>query len=268
MEFYDVLFNRKYGRRRGGFYAQLFADAKESVYKTVSGDIINITDAAGGAPKSLSIAINPVQEGSGTPSPENVRNISGHYGVELTLNGDDFPVSWETEAGTVYGGRINLVTGLLTVDKVVLDYPTLEGMATGQNFIGSKYRLDLITEKDLAIDGMTTSATNPCECLCNIAPTNFSWNSFSTLPDRELAAFVFKYYNWQETRVYMSIPDTSITTKEQAQRWLYANNFKICYKLKNARTYQLTPEQIQLLAGSNSLQADTGDVTLTYKVRG
>ena len=51
----------------------------------------------------------PVQEGTGDPSPDNVRHISGwngltvyHSGVDIT-NADEIPISWETEGGEVYG---------------------------------------------------------------------------------------------------------------------------------------------------------------------
>lgn len=70
MDFYDVLFNRKYGRKRGDYFTQIFSKAEKSNYKTVSGASVEITDAAGGKPKSLIVGINPVQSGSGTPTRE------------------------------------------------------------------------------------------------------------------------------------------------------------------------------------------------------
>lgn len=44
---------------------------------TESGNPTVITDAFGGACKSLKLTLEPVQSGSGTPSPQNVRTISG-----------------------------------------------------------------------------------------------------------------------------------------------------------------------------------------------
>lgn len=52
-----------------------------------SGDIVTVTDAAAEQVVSLVSHIVPVQEGTGDPSPENVRPISGWDSVEITGNG-------------------------------------------------------------------------------------------------------------------------------------------------------------------------------------
>ena len=266
MEFYDVLFNRKYGRKRGDYYARLFSGSKKATYKTVSGASITISDAAGGKPKNLIVGINPVQSGSGTPSIENKRPISGATSTALTLNGDTYPVTW-TDQGVVYGGTFNYITGILTADKIILDAETIVNLANAHNFIGSKLRADISVEEYLGFDCSVTATPNPTECICNIAPTNFSWDTYSRLADYEAGAFVYKHFNWTSTRFYISIPDESITTLEEAWTWTYDNGFEICYKLANPKTYQLTPVSIELAEGANSLTADTGDVSLTYRVK-
>ena len=55
--------------------------------ETASGNPIHITDAAAYPAVSCVTTLEPVQEGSGDPSPENVRPITGHTGVELTRTG-------------------------------------------------------------------------------------------------------------------------------------------------------------------------------------
>lgn len=65
------------------------------ISKTASGAIVTITDGADGVPlKSMTVQIEPVQAGSGDPSPSNVRAISG----------------WT--AGTIYRTGKNLVDAL------------------------------------------------------------------------------------------------------------------------------------------------------------
>ena len=55
---------------------------------TASGSIASFTDGAEGIPvKSLSVAIEPVQSGSGDPSPTNIRPISGHTEVNVYRTG-------------------------------------------------------------------------------------------------------------------------------------------------------------------------------------
>lgn len=45
----------------------------------------------------------------------------------------------------------------------------------------------------------------------------------------------------------------------------YASNFNICYELAEPITYSLTAQQVELLMGTNTLTADTGDLTVIYK---
>lgn len=95
---------------------------------TASGAIASFPDGADNVPvKSLVVQIEPIQEGSGDPSPDNVRPISGHTGVNISHSGADMtnpdviPVSWESEAGTVYGGTLDVVSGELTVDRAMVE---------------------------------------------------------------------------------------------------------------------------------------------------
>ena len=56
--------------------------------KQVSGDIASITDGQNIVPvKSLKVTLEPIQSGSGTPSPDNVRPISGHTEVDTEVCG-------------------------------------------------------------------------------------------------------------------------------------------------------------------------------------
>lgn len=55
---------------------------------TASGSIASFADGADGIPlKSCIVRVEPVQAGSGDPSPENVRPISGWTGMQLTASG-------------------------------------------------------------------------------------------------------------------------------------------------------------------------------------
>ena len=54
------------------------------VEKTVSGSIVTITDAIAAAVIDLKVAVNAVQQGSGTPSPDNVRPIVGVSEVNVS----------------------------------------------------------------------------------------------------------------------------------------------------------------------------------------
>lgn len=66
------------------------------------------------------IAIEPIQSGSGTPGPRNVRRITGVTGTTITHNEDEYEISYEEAAGTVYSGKYYPLTGRLIVDKAFI----------------------------------------------------------------------------------------------------------------------------------------------------
>lgn len=61
---------------------------------TVSGAIVSITDGSANPIQSLSVSLSPIQEGSGDPSPDNVRPISGRDSVTVTRTGKNV---WDEE---------------------------------------------------------------------------------------------------------------------------------------------------------------------------
>ena len=102
--------------------------ANSGELKTVSGNPISVSDALARPAESLVIEILPQQSGSGDPSPDNVRPISGFTGVniyhESAYDPDADPtysIDWTDEAGTVYGGELDVTTGVLTVDRAMVD---------------------------------------------------------------------------------------------------------------------------------------------------
>lgn len=108
---------------------------------TVSGPEVSFADAMEGLPlKSLVVEIDPVQEGSGTPSAENVRPITGRTGLRVQFpaqNGEELTKDWQKLR--VYGPRKYPVGSQITVgaydgkDLVwdVVDYGTKVDPSTG-----------------------------------------------------------------------------------------------------------------------------------------
>lgn len=121
--------------------------------------------------------------------------ISGWTGANVRRGGAGqsdpilYPISWEDEAGTVYGGTLDITTGVLTVDMV-----------------------------------------------------NIASYSGQTLPG-----------------VWISSMDA------YAQGTTPTTGAQVVYELAAPVTYQLTPTQIAMLLGDNTVWANTGYTTLTYK---
>jgi hypothetical protein len=84
-----------------------FDDLKSAMYDiyptdTASGAIANFPDGADNIPvKSLTIAIEPVQSGSGDPSPDNVRPISGWTEAKVTRTGENLFDKTTAQAGYI-----------------------------------------------------------------------------------------------------------------------------------------------------------------------
>ena len=68
---------------------QELADTKAAaIYETASGEIASFSDGADDMPmKSCVVKMEPIQEGEGDPSPENVRPISGRTGLSVVRSG-------------------------------------------------------------------------------------------------------------------------------------------------------------------------------------
>ena len=90
-----------------------------AIYPTASGSIATFPDGADGMPiKSLAISLEPVQSGSGDPSPQNVRPITGHSSVAVTRTGKNLLPTF-TEAPSVSGLTISVDDGKITISGTV-----------------------------------------------------------------------------------------------------------------------------------------------------
>ena len=138
---------------------------------------------------------------------------------------------------TIYGGTVDFDSGVMTVTKTILgvnDFSFQSGTSAG----GLHY-------------AQATISPNTDTCISNMLETkgsNSSWNS-------ETPCVNVSKTN-SRCRVY--VEETSGTD--------FATNYadlQVCYELATPTTVQLTPEQIQLLQGTNTLYASTGDISVT-----
>lgn len=79
------------------------AQKAPAIFVDASGDIVSITDGAAMPVQSLVSHIEPVQSGSGVPSPDNVRAISGWDAVNVTGAGKNLFHINKTGATTIEG---------------------------------------------------------------------------------------------------------------------------------------------------------------------
>lgn len=208
---------------------------------------ITISDAKAGPVIDLQSKIVAVQSGSGDPAPDNIRPITGHTGLTLTVNGSTIHVSWNTEAGTVYGGVLNVTTGTLTVthEGVVLD-----GSENWNDISGSRGYY-------LAGDWSAYVRTSDILCTCLVGSGASSSSSM---------AINSIMLNSNKTNLLCRLDTTNdFPTVDDWKYFLSQNNMVVLFPLVTPLTYTITPEEVTLLAGSNTLSSNTGDIKLTYK---
>ena len=214
----------------------------------------------GGLVYDLSTTITPTQSGSGDPSPTNVRPISGLTGLSVYVSPTQYPddatvynVDLSTQAGTVYGGTVDVVTGRLTVNKAYKAFDGTEdwGIVNGAYFMTVVGALNSVVN-DSAIS--THYLDNP-----NISGGNYQLG--------------FRCFNRSSSpyagAAVLVRPEAPLTTSlADFKAWLATQNtngtpFAVCYELATPQTYQLIPTQIEALTGANNIWSNGSNVTVT-----
>lgn len=198
--------------------------------------------------ESLTVAINAVQSGSGDPSPDNVRPISGWTGVTVSagaVNGTadaTVAVDWTDEAGTVYGCNINLVSGLMTVTQAM------------RTFVGVEPWNAYVSQNGFSL---VISDMKSGRALSGIA------NWLKTLPNITEFGIMFGADNTSLYCTHITDSIDSVTDKDTWRSYLAEHPLTVVYPLAEPLTYQLTAPDISALA-KRFIWADTGDVTVQY----
>lgn len=229
--------------------------------------VATFTSAIAAELPKLKIAITPVQSGSGDPAPDNVRPISGWTGANVVVSptqsaedGTTYPVTWQAEAGTVYDGEIELVSGELTDKARIYTFNGTESItytASGAfkwslpNAIAANPKgadsTGLCTHYELVTD-LALSEFNLLDCVVMYSNSNLaSGDGICYIRDSRFPDAV-SYKAWL------------------AEQFAAGTPLQIVYLRDEDATYQLPGTPITTLKGVNNIWADTGDVlALTYR---
>lgn len=150
--------------------------------------------------------------------------------------GTNYPVIWQTEAGTVYGGTVDVVTGVLTVTHAMVDLGTLT------------WGYDSIRDAFSAIPSPT-----PKRFFVGVCSTYPFVGSYENLVDYSCA---YIYYN------YIAIRDNDYADAAAFKTAMTGVQF--AYELAEPQTYQLDPQTVSMLLGANNVWATGDTVDLTY----
>lgn len=224
------------------------------VADSASGSVAHFEDGADGVPmKSVKVALEPIQSGSGDPSPINVRPITGYDSVKVYRSGADTADATEydislTSAGTVYGGTLDVVSGVLTIDRAIIDMGDMQwGTVTASGtllFRSASIASQIATNND-CISSMFAIVKNITE-----------------LRNTE-ASFIAKTSNWSSSNLRTAVHDSRYTDANEFKSAVAGQ--KIVYPLTEPQTIQLTPQQVNSLLGVNNIWSDAGDVDVEYR---
>lgn len=224
---------------------------------------VHVVDALAEPVDALSVDVTLTQDGSGDPSPSNVRTISEQTAANIYVDRDGtstVPVASIAFDRAVTGGTLNALTGAMTVTYQMDTYDgssdeTWEKMSN----VGSRryFRGRLSGQFRDANRRGTTGVT--CNWLPVIAQ---SQDQTYTLSSMRLTTYTYTS-NYIFVLLGTDLPD--ITTVELLRAYLAEHPLQISYPLWTPESVTLTAAAVSTLAGENTVRADCGEVTMTYR---
>lgn len=176
-----------------------------------------------------------------------IKNIQVELGSTATAyepyQAQQVSVDWQTEAGTVYGGTVDVKTGVLTVDRAYV--PSIPVTAKDQNS-GAYWYTSGIANLNAKNDGVIC---NKLKIMDGIA---------SSTTESGLTWYTNNIIRWREN-------GTMDMDVAEYREYLQDNPISLTYRLMEPITYQLTPAQLITLLGTNNIFASTGDVSIGYR---
>lgn len=152
--------------------------------------------------------------------------------------GTTYPISWQTEAGTVYGGTIDVLSGVLTVTMASVDLGTLDWIKEN------------VVDKAIFRCGTYPVGTRLPLFRGNGVCSQYTWVKVaivSTLPNMGISVT-----NSQSVPI-LRIRDDSKIELTDAEFKTAMSGVQAVYEIYEPVTYQLTPQQVLALKGINNL---------------
>lgn len=234
---------------------------KKSIANTPT-DIASFDDGTANPMTSLKISIEPVQSGSGDPSPSNVRPISGWNGAQITVT-NDLTTPTETHTTsilfrdssdnpiTVYGGRLNVTSGELTVDMVSIDLSSISAFSSDAVNDNGFIRYNCVVSGKVSNFNLLCSMLKVLSTVVS-SNTNTEEISGSSTNNRF-------YFSINADRLSGDL-STTAGRNSALKDWLTSNDIQVVYELETPQIYQLTSVQVTLLLDKNNIFADCGQI--------
>ena len=162
--------------------------------------------------------------------------------------GTSYPISWQSEAGTVYGGTLDVTTGVLTVTMAEVDLGTL-----GYEKYGSDGRFYSLSLKNVVKHG--SESEGYANAFASIYKAVNS-SRLDSLVDMSISI---------DVNGILQLYDSRYASSTASEYKAALSGVQLCYKLATPQTYQLAPTEVEMLLGDNNVWADIGDSTVAYR---
>lgn len=195
-------------------------------------------------PLDVTVTMEPIQEGEGDPSPDNVRPITGRSSVKVIVSNEDESHDYTlTLPETIYGGEVDAVSGVGSKEWNTF---TLTGEEAWYAF--SRYIvLEVATDQP--------ANQNPGLGYCSHFVFNYNYsgdNIFITVATIYLGEALAAKYTVESWKSYLAAQHSAGTP------------VTICYKLATPEPFQATGNQaIPALAGENTVYTDGDSLTVS-----
>lgn len=208
-----------------------------------------LSDAAAAYVNKLVATIEPIQAGSGDPSPDNVRPITGTSQLDLSINAQPFSIPL---GRTVYDGTLDVTTGELVVDRGYVDLGTLnwELISSGSS---------LVPYFNAMLDGIKSNGS-PDLYAINAICSNYP------VVKRSQGYFVDKTLCGDGSATAIAMIQVRDSNYSDAASFKEAmSGVQLVYELATPQRFQLTPHQIKLLAGYNYITSNAAALAISYE---
>ena len=210
-----------------------------------------------GYPLGVKAKWEPVQEGSGTPSPENIRPIKGRDSVTITRQEDNQVITL-TLPETVYGGEVDAVTGEGINEWKSITLDGTETWSYELTNISGKVGF-LLRAKDIQTP---TTPDQKGQIVCNKYVTRSANDTYTTKTGISIEAGNNKYF-----RIYDEVhadKDVASCKAYLAAQYAAGTPVQIAYKLKEPVPFTAAGAQpIPALSGTNTLLTDADSVSVS-----
>lgn len=185
-------------------------------------------------------AISGYQEGTGTPSPSNIRNIVSFSSGILTVDNDTYTFTF---GKNIYSGEIDWLNGKVTANYVVIDLGDLEWKYTSAT---TRFYTDDIT--DISLEANFTNM------LCSIYDVILSSSSFANMPDKSIKRSV--------SGAQISIRDLDYTDVNLFTTAVTGQ--KLAYELAQPLVIPLGGIHLLAKEGQNTISCSTSDTSVKF----